>query len=250
MKNFKTQHTFGRLFVFFMISVILFSCSDKDEPPQDASKKINVEQKSQAKKIMTKKLAYIVSDTRIPFWNIMKRGIQKEAMVKGYTVSIYDSKNSRKNEFIFVAKAIKNQVDGIIVSPTSSSSCVTILKLANKADIPVVISDVGTDGGEFVSYISSNNFEGAYKIGKLLAKKMKSLGWQKGSVGIVAIPQKRLNGQARTAGFMKAMDEEGIKGADIKQQSEWTEEETYKFCIDMIQQNNNLRAIWLQGSYR
>jgi len=159
-------------------------------------------------------------------------------------------KNNRKNELVFTAKALKDRVDGLIVSPTSSSACVTILKLADKAGIPVVISDIGTDSGEYVSYISSNNLDGAYKIGQVLGKKMVSLDWEKGSVGIVAIPQKRLNGQARTAGFMKAMDEAGIKGADIKQQSTWTEEETYTFSIEMIQQNSDLRAIWLQGSDR
>lgn len=204
----------------------------------------------QAEESLTKKLAYIVSDTRIPFWDIMKRGIQKEAIANGYTVSVYSAKNNRKNELVFTAKALKDRVDGLIISPTSSSACVTILKLADKANIPVVISDIGTDGGEYVSYISSNNLDGAYKIGQVLGKKMVSLGWENGSVGIVAIPQKRLNGQARTAGFMKAMDEAGIKGAGIKQQSTWTEEETYTFSIEMIQQNSDLRAIWLQGSDR
>jgi len=31
----------------------------------------------QAKENLTKKIAYIVSDTRIPFWDIMKRGVQR-----------------------------------------------------------------------------------------------------------------------------------------------------------------------------
>ena len=180
----------------------------------------------------------------------MKRGIQREALAHGYTVSVYSAENDRKNELVFTAQALKDRVDGIIVSPTSSSACATILKLAAKAGIPVVISDIGTDGGDYVSYISSNNFDGAYKIGQILAQKMVSLDWEKGSVGIVAIPQKRLNGQARTAGFMKALDEAGIKGAGIKQQSTWTEEETYTFCIEMIRQHSDLRAIWLQGSDR
>ena len=204
----------------------------------------------QAENNQTKKLAYIVSDTGIPFWDIMKRGIQREAMADGYTVTVYSAENNRKNELVFTAQALKDKVDGIIVSPTSSSACATILKLAKKAGIPVVISDIGTDGGEYVSYISSDNFDGAYEIGLVLARKMASLGWEKGSVGIVAIPQKRLNGQARTAGFMKAMNEAGIKGAGIKQQTTFSEEETYTFCMEMIQQNSDLRAIWLQGSNR
>jgi len=67
-------------------------------------------------------------------------------------------------------------------------------------------------------------------------------------VGIIAIPQKRLNGQARTTGFLKALSEAGIKGCGIKQQATFSEQETYSFCMELIRQNNDIGAIWLQGS--
>jgi len=196
------------------------------------------------------KLAYIVSDIRIPFWAIMARGVERSAKTLGYEVDIYSAENSRKKELEFTAKAIRENVAGIIVSPTTSSACVTILKLAKNANIPVVISDIGTDGGEYVSYISSNNREGAYNIGKVLAKEMVKRGWSDGRVGIIAIPQKRLNGQLRTAGFMEALQEYGIKGADIKQQSTFSYEETYGYSKELIEKYPDLRALWLQGSDR
>ena len=197
-----------------------------------------------------KKLVYLVSDIRIPFWNIMKKGIENTSSTLGYELEVYSANNNAKKELELTVKAIKNRVAGIIVSPTNSSACVTILKLAKSAGIPVVISDIGADSGEYVSYISSNNRDGAYKLGKVLVEKMNELGWQDGTVGIVAIPQKRLNGQARTAGFMQALDESGIKGADIKQLVTWSEEETYNHSKEMISKYPNLRAIWLQTSNR
>lgn len=196
-----------------------------------------------------KKLAYLVSDISIPFWQIMSKGIVKTAEENGYSVKIYDAKNSAKQELINTAGALKSNIDGLIISPTSSSSSATILKLAEKANIPVVISDIGTDGGEYVSFISSDNKQGAYDIGKVLAKKMRILGWDNdGSVGIIAIPQKRKNGQQRTAGFMKAMDEADIAGAGIKQQADFSYEETYNYTKELIEESENLKAIWLQGS--
>lgn len=203
-----------------------------------------------AKVTESKKLAYIVSDIRIPFWEIMGRGIKNSANSLGYELQILSSENSAKRELESTVKAIKDKVAGIIVSPTTSSACVTILKLTKKAGIPVVISDIGTDGGEYVSYISSDNKDGAYKIGKVLAKKLVERGWQNGSVGIIAIPQTRLNGQARTAGFIQAMKEVGIKGAAIKQQSTFSEEETYRLSKDIIHSHPDIRALWLQGSDR
>lgn len=195
-----------------------------------------------------KKLAYIVSDIRIPFWKIMAKGIKNASDSLGYDFEIYDAQNSAKKELEVTIKAIQDNVSGIIVSPTNSSACVTILKLAQNAGIPVVVADIGADSGEYVSYISSNNRQGAYEIGKVLVKKMREKNWQNGLVGIIAIPQKRLNGQERTAGFMHALDEANIKGADIKQFIKWTEEETYNYSKEMINNYPNLRAIWLQTS--
>ena len=195
-----------------------------------------------------KKLAYIVSDIKIPFWEIMSRGIKSHANALGYEIEVYSSENIAKNELKSTVKAIRSKVSGIIVSPTTSSACVTILKLAKAAAIPVVISDIGTDRGEYVSFISSDNKDGAYRIGKILSKRMIELGWDKGKVGIIAIPQKRLNGQLRTAGFMEAISEYGIKGAGLKQQVTFSEKETYDFTIALIKLNPNLRAVWLQGS--
>ena len=195
-----------------------------------------------------KKLAYIVSDTSIPFWDIMLRGAKNSAIKLGYEIEIYNSQNDIKTELENTIKAIKSNISGIIISPNNSSSCVTVLKLAKKANLPVVIADIGTDSGEYISYISSDNKSGAYEIGKVLSNKISTLKIQNPKVAIIAIPQKRLNGQERTAGFMKAMDESSISGANIKQQITFSKEETYNFTKELINENPNMNALWLQGS--
>ncbi|MBV2090403.1 MAG: substrate-binding domain-containing protein [Candidatus Thiodiazotropha sp. (ex Ctena orbiculata)] len=197
-----------------------------------------------------KKLVYLVSDLRIPFWEIMWRGIKSRATSLGYAVEVYSAENNAKRELEFTVRVLKDNVSGIIVSPTNSSACETILKFSKQAGIPVVISDIGTDGGEYVSYISSNNHDGAYQIGQILTRKLADAGWQSGRVGIIAIPQMRENGRARTAGFMQALSEAGIKGADIKQQVTFSYRETYDYSKQMIEKYPDLRAIWLQGSDR
>jgi ribose transport system substrate-binding protein len=195
-----------------------------------------------------KKIVYIASDMSIPFWQIISKGIKQGSKEYAYDLEIYNSENTAKKELELVTKAIKDKVDGIIISPTNSSACVTVLKLASNANIPVVIADIGTDSGEYLSYISSNNQQGAYEIGKVLTSKMQELGFEEGKVGIIAIPQKRLNGQARTQGFMKALNEASIKGANIVQQTTFSLEETYLLSKALIAENPDLKAIWLQGS--
>ncbi len=201
-----------------------------------------------ASSIQSKNIVYIASDMSIPYWQILSKGIEQNSLQYHYQLQVYNSQNNAKEELKSVIEAINNKMDAIIISPTNSSACVTILKLAQKANIPVVIADVGTDSGEYLSYISSNNKQGAYEIGKILAKRMQSLGWENGTVGIIAIPQKRLNGQARTQGFMKALNEANIKSASIKQQVDFSLNETYVLAKEMIETHKNLKAIWLQGS--
>jgi len=195
-----------------------------------------------------KKIAYIASDMSIPYWQILSRGIQNASNTLNYTLTTYNAQNDPKQELEGVIAAINSNVDAIIISPTTSLACATALRLAKQANIPVVIADIGTDAGEYLSYISSNNKQGAYDIALVLIEKMQALNITQGSVGIIAIPQKRLNGQARTQGFMQALNQAKIKGADIKQQVDFSRQETYALTKELIQNNENLKAIWLQGS--
>lgn len=195
-------------------------------------------------------LAYLASDLRIPFWDIMARGIRDAAAEAGYRVEVLSADNEAKRELQNTVAALEGEPAGIILSPTSSSAGATILKLANRAGVPVVIADIGTDGGEYVSYISSDNRQGARDIGRVLVRRMLEAGQGDGRVGIIAIPQKRRNGQRRTAGFLEALDEAGIKGADIRQQVDFSHDETYRFSRELIDAHPDLRAIWLQGSDR
>lgn len=199
-------------------------------------------------KTLNKKIAYIVSDTSIPFWQIMTKGLKDKSLKLGYEVNIYNSNNTRKNEIENFSKALKENVSGIVLSPINSSSAVFLLKLAKQAKIPVVISDIGTDSGEYVSFISSNNYDGAYKIGKVLASKMYEMNIQNSSVGIIGIPQQRENGKDRTKGFLKAINEEGIKSAGLEQQVNFSKQETYDLASKLIKENPNMKALWLQGS--
>ena len=193
-------------------------------------------------------LAYLVPDIRIPFWDIMARGIQQKATELGYELSVHSADNLARRELEATVAAIDSGVDGIILSPTQSSAAVTVLKLAEQAGIPVVISDIGAKSDNYVSYIESDNDQGAYDLGELLVAALDEKGWMDGTVGIVAIPQKRANGKARTEGFMRALEEHGVSTAGIYQQADFSYHETYEFSRRLIQDNPQLRAIWLQGS--
>jgi ribose transport system substrate-binding protein len=137
-------------------------------------------------------------------------------------------------------------VAGIVISPTDSSTCPSVLALAQKANIPVVIADIGTNEGEYVSFIISDNREGAYGAGKALVAAMKEKGMTDGTVGLVTISLTRNNGKLRTAGFRAALEEGGIKECALEQMQNYTASETFKYAQDMLTANPNLKGMFIE----
>src|SRR5579875_4119335 len=119
-----------------------------------------------------KELAYLTPGLDLPFWRILAKGISETAAAHHYISTTYDSHNSAQTQIENAQDAIARRVDGIIISPTDSSTCPSVLQAAKRANIPVVIADIGTTSGEYVSFIISDNYQGAYGIGKVLAKDM------------------------------------------------------------------------------
>jgi len=132
-------------------------------------------------------------------------------------------------------------------SPTDSSTAPSVLQLAARAKIPVVVADIGTNSGDYVSFIISDNYQGAHGVGEALAAALKDKGWTDGSIGLITISQARKNGQARTAGFRDAMKAAGItKEAGLQQMQSYTADETFKFTQDMLTANPNMKGMFIQ----
>ncbi|CAN5734779.1 ribose ABC transporter substrate-binding protein RbsB [soil metagenome] len=192
-------------------------------------------------------IVYLTPGLDLPFWRYLSRGIENVADETGYAFSAYDSANSAQTQLQNAQDAIARGVTGIVISPTDSSTAPSVLSLAEAAGIPVVIADIGTNSGEFVSFIISDNYEGAHGVGEALAEAMQERGWDDGSVGIVSISQARLNGQARTAGFRDALAEGGIEGdAGLQQMQSYTADETFRFTQDMLTANPDMRGLFVQ----
>lgn len=194
-----------------------------------------------------KTLVYLTPGLDLPFWRYLSKGVENAAKAQGYGFAALDSHNNAETQLKNAQDSIARGVAGIVISPTDSSTAPAVLGLAQKSGIPVVVADIGTNSGEYVSFVISNNFAGAYGVGQALAAALKEKGWQDGAVGIIAISQVRKNGQARTAGFRKAMQEAGItKEAGLQQMQTYTADETFRFVQDMLTANPTMRGLWVQ----
>ncbi len=194
-----------------------------------------------------KEIVYLTPGLDLPFWRYLSKGIESEAKKAGYAYTALDSHNNAQTQLKNAQDAIARGVAGIAISPTDSSTAPSVLALAARANIPVVVADIGSNSGEYVSFIISDNYQGAFGVGEALAAAMKEKGWQDGSVGLVTISQARKNGQARTAGFRDAMKKAGItKEAGLQQMQSYTADETFKFTQDMLTANPGMRGMFIQ----
>lgn len=195
-----------------------------------------------------KTLVYLTPGLDLPFWRYLSKGIENVAKAKGYGYQALDSHNSAQTQLQNAQDSIAKGVAGIIISPTDSSTAPSVLELAKKANIPVVIADIGTNSGDYVSFIISDNYRGAHDVGVALAQALKKKGWEAGSVGLVTISQARKNGQARTKGFLDGLKEGGATGkqAALQQMQSYTADETFKFTQDMLTANPDMRGLFIQ----
>jgi ABC-type sugar transport system substrate-binding protein len=193
-----------------------------------------------------KRLAYLTPGLDLPYWRTLANGVSDEATKHGGTSTTYDSHNSAQTQLQNAQDAIVKQVDGIVLSPTDTSTAPAVLAVAAQAGIPVVIADIGTSSGEYLSFVISDNETGAYGIGKVLAQKLAASGKGTNTVGLVTISLARQNGKDRTAGFMKAMDEAGIKQVALSQMVTYTADETFKFVQDMITAHPEMDGLFIE----
>ena len=114
-------------------------------------------------------VAYLTPSLDVPFWRYVRHGIEDELSKNGLECVTYDSKDDANTQLSNAQDAITKQVDAIIISPTDSASCVSVLSAAEQAGVPVVICDIGTDSGEYVSFISTDNEAGAKAMGEYVA---------------------------------------------------------------------------------
>jgi ABC-type sugar transport system substrate-binding protein len=197
-------------------------------------------------------VAYLTPGLNVPFWKYLSDGIKQAAATDAaksgakITVTDYDSRNSAGTQLQNAQDVVTAGVDLIIISPTDSSSAPEVLDLAAQNNVPVVIADIGTDSGDYVSFVISSNESGAYDSGKVLMDKLAEKGWKGSDVMMITISQARLNGQNRTKGITRAVEEAGGKIVQFLESKDYTRAEAQTQASDMISANPDAHGFFTQ----
>ncbi len=195
----------------------------------------------------TREIVYITAKLDLPFWGTMGKGVESVALANGYTYRVMDSQLNAQTQLQHAREAIARGVAGIVISPVDSQSAPDTLELARKAGVPVVIADIGTNSGQYVSYIKSDNYRGAYEVGTAVAAALKEKGWQHDPYALVTISLARKNGQDRSNGFRDAMKDAGITHeGGLRQMQNYSADETSGFVTSLLAATPRLRSIFVE----
>lgn len=200
----------------------------------------------------TIEVAYITPGLNVPFWKYLSDGIKQTAAQlsadNGVTINVtdYDSRNSAETQLQNAQDVVTAGVNVIIISPTDSSTCPAVLEVAAEAEVPVIIADIGTDSGDYKSFVISTNEQGAYEAGQVLANEMKAKGFEGADVLMIAISQARQNGKNRTKGVTTAVEEGGSSIVQTLQSEDYTRAEAQGQALDLMTANPDAHGFFTQ----
>jgi ABC-type sugar transport system substrate-binding protein len=200
----------------------------------------------------TIRIAYITPGLNVPFWKYLSDGIKQTAAQlsadNGVNIEVtdYDSRNSAETQLQNAQDVITSGVNAIIISPTDSSAAPAVLEAAAEGGVPVIIADIGTDAGDYVSFVISTNEQGAYEAGQVLVQELEAKGWGGSDILMIAISQARQNGKNRTAGVERAIQEGGSSIVQFLQSEDYTRAEAQSQALDLLTANPDAHGFFTQ----
>ena len=146
------------------------------------------------------------------FWISVTTAMKKKADELGVALEVRDAGSDTAKQTADIEDLIEQQVDVILVTPYDSVSLAPAIKLANKADIPVIIVDIGINDPdvEYESLIITDNYTGGRIAGTWLAEYFEENGIEKPTVATIEAQLGAENARERHRGFIDVMQEEGI----------------------------------------
>jgi ribose transport system substrate-binding protein len=100
-----------------------------------------------------------------------------------------------------VDSMINARLDGIVLAPTEATSLVSVVERAAREGVPLTIFDSGINTDNYVSYVSTNN----YDAGALAAQAMDELLQGNGQIAIVKMVPGSSSTMEREAGFEETL---------------------------------------------
>ena len=102
----------------------------------------------------------------------MKDGLENYAADKKVSLKLSDAQDDAARQANDVQNFISQNVDAILINPVDSDAIVPVIKEANNANIPVILLDRGSNGGEVLTTVASDNVEAGKMAAEFIVKEL------------------------------------------------------------------------------
>jgi ribose transport system substrate-binding protein len=192
-----------------------------------------------------------VYDLANPFFVPMDEGVKAKAAELGITLLPTHDNRSDATEMITGVTALINQgIDALVISPFSPEALGTVMALAEEADIPVVVVDIGTGGNQVDAFIMSDMRGGGKLAGDYFLQLMGSgeyPGISSSNVAIIKCETSATYAIMRGEGFKDAVVPGGFTVVD-EQHGNSSMDEAYAIMLDYITRfGDDLAAVFCEN---
>ncbi|MBN2093170.1 sugar ABC transporter substrate-binding protein [candidate division KSB1 bacterium] len=184
-----------------------------------------------------------------PFFIDMQKGAEDAAnqLKVNLIVQAAERELDVEKQMQIIENLIQRKVDAICVTPSGSRELVPVILKANQAGIPILTMDTRVDsatlanaGGEVITYIGSDNFEGGRIAGKYLSEKLNG----KANVAILEGIPGHETGDARIRGFHKAISDFPEINVVASQTANWERDQGFNVFQNIIQSHPEVEALF------
>lgn len=158
----------GFLALFLSMVLLLGTCGKTGLGNSSASSSKEVTKKA-AKDL---KLGVSISTTNNPYFVAMKDGLDKFAGEKKVSLKVADAQDDAARQADDIQNFISQNVDAILINPVDSKAVVSSIKATNSANIPVILIDRGSEGGDVLTTVASDNVEAGKMAAEFVVKEL------------------------------------------------------------------------------
>jgi len=196
----------GKWIGSLLAMALLLSCSRPPAPPEPGPAPGPA--KGPEKKTYLIGVSY--QNLAFPYVAALQKAAQNEAQRQGVKLIETDAMNDTSKDLENVERLLGQKIDCLAFEAASLDASVASLEAANRAGVPVVQFNGKANGGEFVTFVGSNQIESGDLLGAWLADFFK----KSGKPSLRGVYLRGVAGQvtdiARNDGFKRRLQKEGI----------------------------------------
>jgi ribose transport system substrate-binding protein len=123
-------------------------------------------------------IAVIPKGTTHEFWKSIHMGALMAAEEVGVDIIWKgpQKEDDRAQQITVVEDFISRGVDGLVLAPLDERALQRPVQDAVRENIPVIIIDSGLQGGDYISYVATDNYEGGVMAARRLAQLLQNMG--------------------------------------------------------------------------